>query len=235
MAATISRSNEARHLGTELRNYEGDHRAPGKAITKYLEECVAQKEEYRDGKYHSFGSLIGHTLPPELFPKTMIFTKGKKLYNMTDGYGKGIVTQAFKDCHKAVQPEGNQFIPVTILNKDETPHEGNFYFFWVDTVCEALNLVSGGVHAIGWYPEMDMSTATYQIKARSPGEPSRLAVYSDRIEGLAAWQDPRMPRRIFFSDAFLARLREAKCQGWHESNYFHERPDDWLPEDDGTT
>lgn len=161
-------------------------------------------------------------MPVELYPKTLIFKEGNQIYDYTSrSEGGSIVSQKFKDCCEAVEPGGHQFVSVEVFNQDGTPCGDPYYFFRILTVRDAINPVLGGVRLGDGSPDIPEDNEEGYTIVRQGDD--KLAVFKDRIEGVAAWHDPKFTVPHFFSDAFLQALENAGAgEGFWKMNYWHE-------------
>jgi len=145
--------------------------------------------------------------------------KGKTIFDYGEQGEVGpVVSAKFKAAHDKIQPGGNQFIPIQILNKDGSPYEGEFFVFQIDTVLDAINPSLGGFNT-----DNKGENVTYYYKSGSDNVQNRLAVYKDRLVGKAAWCDLRFGANYrFFSDAFSEELAAVKAEGFDKNYHFHE-------------
>lgn len=147
--------------------------------------------------------------------------EGDKLYdfNSQGEIGGPVVSAGFKAAHDKIQPGGNQFTSVKILNKDRSDYVGEYFIFHVTTVLDAVDPSLGGFDSYGKGEDV-----TYRYKSDSDSIRNKLAVHKDRLQGIAAWCDPRFGRTVyrFFSDAFLAELDAFGAKGFDKNYHFHE-------------
>jgi hypothetical protein len=210
MAASIWTSLKQKHSSYFLESPDVDE--------KELREQRKPLEMERDIKAYRatgsfFGANVGQPIPEHLLPRRMQFKKGNRLFDY-NGHNKScmIVSQRFKDAHDRIHVNGqNQFVPVEILYKDASQHEGQFYFFNITTVRDAVNPVLGGIEIDGGSYFIERNEGTYSVVL---GGYDKLAVHEGRVIGLAAWVDPRYSVAQFFSDAFLRELNAVGAEGF---------------------
>jgi hypothetical protein len=166
-------------------------------------------------------SGVGLAPPPEFLPRVARLTEGDKLYdfNSQGNVGGQVVSARFKTAHDKIQPGGNQFTPVKILKKDGSDYGGEYYIFHVTTVLDAIDPSLGGFDTYGKGEDV-----TYSYKSDSDSIHNKLAVHKNRLQGKAAWCDPRFGRTVyeFFSDEFLAELDAFGAKGFDKNYHFHE-------------
>jgi hypothetical protein len=186
----------------------------------FFHEELARARAMREKTGSDFGHEIGLVSPPEFLPRVARLTKGKKLYDYgSQGEVGPVVSARFKAAHDKIQPSGNQFIPIKILNKDGSAYEGEFYVFQITTVLDAIDPSLGG------FETRDKGeNVTYYPKSGTDNVRNRLAVHKDRLVGKAAWRDLRFGGTIydFFSDAFLDELAVVNAAGFDKNYHFHE-------------
>jgi hypothetical protein len=219
MAGTIGTSLKSKFTGYYLASPDVDE----KALREQREELEHQRRVKASiEKKTTYGANHGQPIPVELLPRRMQFTKGSRLsdYNGLNKSGL-IVSQRFKDAHDRIHVKGsNQFVPVEILNKDGSPYGGQYYFFNLTTVRDAINPVLGGLRLDGDQISLARDEGTYTIVS---GGFDKIAVHKDRIEGLAAWVDLRLGQyRQFYTDAFLNELTRIKAEGFHINHFWQE-------------
>lgn len=211
MAATVGTSLKAKYAGNYLASPDVDEDAL-REQRRLIERDRSNKATFETKTW--FGVNHGQPIPEELLPRRMRLTKSNWLSDF-NGLNKSalVVSQRFKEAHDRIHVNcSNQFVPVEILNKDGSPYDGQFYFFNITTVRDAINPVLGGLRLDGSDMTLSQNEGTYTIIS---GGYDKIAVYKDRIAGLAAWVDLRFGKEnYFFSDAFLLGLKHVKADGF---------------------
>jgi hypothetical protein len=219
MAATVGTSLKAKYAGNYLASPDVDEDAL-REQRRLIERDRSNKATFETKTW--FGVNHGQPIPEELLPRRMRLTESNWLSDF-NGLNKSalVVSQRFKEAHDRIHVNcSNQFVPVEILNKDGSPYDGQFYFFNITTVRDAINPVLGGLRLDGDQISMAKNECTYTIIS---GGYDKIAVYKDRIAGLAAWVDLRLgPNRLFFSDAFLGELAQRKLDGFGVNHIWQE-------------
>ena len=178
-------------------------------------------KDWIDADYKNRGFGKASNIPVHLFPKTLQFTRGKRLfdYNAYCPFGPALSTR-LKDLIETIEPGVHQFVPVEVLHKDGTPYGEPFWLYSICTKIDAINPVKGGVmKAPGWNFDKDPDAYYWDIKS---GGDEYLAVYKDGVAGRAMWRDLRYSTAQFFSDALLEGMRAQKMEGWEILTYWEE-------------
>ncbi len=218
MVAQVDTSLNAKYCGYYLESPDVDENSL-REQRRLIERDRENKAMFETGT--RFGVNVGQPIPEELLPKRLQFTKGNRVFDYNGGNKSWLfVSQRFKDAHDRFHLNcTNQFVPVEILKKDGNPYGGQFYFFHITTVRDAVNPVLGGLKLVGSELTLSQNEGTYDILS---GGFDKIAMYKDRIAGLAAWVDLRMGMRQFFSDAFLEELANVKAEGFVVTQYWPE-------------
>ena len=158
-------------------------------------------------------------MPSECFPSAARLIKGKRIYDIDSPgeFGKFLVSPAFKALAEQLEGERQQFVPLKIYHKDGSFYR-DYFMMRILPFIDAINPALGGVK-----------------KARAPNWPEDLyfwdivdtkrdclAVYAERMKGLALWHDKRQPTRFFMSDAFFELAKKNKLQGFDVQDHWAE-------------
>lgn len=217
MAITVSGSNEPKFTRTYAEPATEEDKARYESVRAWIKTARS-----KTGKDH-----WGQPVPEEVIVKAVRITKGKTLHAWNNyvhcgGGGDGMcVSQAFRDAVEAIEPSVHQFVPFDVLNKDGTRYSDNFYFFKAYNMIDAINPELGGVKKSPGFHYDKGNPDDYRWNFVS-GARDKLAVYSDRIAGRAAWRDRRLPTELFFSDTLVGRLKAENLEGWRAVNYWQE-------------
>ena len=197
----------------------------GREIMKRMIEYLREKEwEYIDKGIETGDVMLENRpresipLPEEMFPREVVLVEGNFVPGFMETFAGKMVSQAFKDCVDRLEPgHAHQFIPVTICRKDGGRYPGRFYFFTATNTVDALNPEKGGFSPIGGESQWKNPSRSYQIESWDD-----MAVYKDRINGLATWYDIRFGDDLFISDEMKTCLEENGVDGWAVRYYMQD-------------
>lgn len=210
MAATLGQNWEPKYIAhnTEYSNLEDGPQIAAKR----------KAWELQFPPIHYPSDHLGRSFPEDLFPRQVILTKGKKLFDYNYIQGGLAVSQTFKDAVELIEPGVHQFFPVEILLKDGTLYKDPIYFLNIATRVDSINPELGGFNK-----GFSSKTPDRFYWSAASGKAEFLAVYQNRIAGRALWKDNRFGGIYdFASDALLEQLRKTAPHGWDIRHYFQE-------------
>ena len=154
-------------------------------------------------------------LEPYQVPSRYMLKKSHKAafpYGMTILNGMKVVNHNVKALIERLDPDINQFFPISFTNKDGTPVEDRLFVF---VVTEAKPTVHPEDVAIneGVYTSMDGRDLPYRtLNTQAFSEARPLNVLASATSGRHIWRDSEFRRHIFVSHVFRDEIRAMKAR-----------------------
>ncbi|WP_375415420.1 imm11 family protein [uncultured Bradyrhizobium sp.] len=205
--AYIIRANLAYKLGkTEIEYFEDDR----KTLRAFFDRTDAFP-----GTVTSASWVTGTWIPPEVVPRQLRLTKGKKMYDWLTLRGGGtLVSSRLKEAVEEFDPGQHQFFPVVVEDKKGAVQPGDFFIFNVVGRIESIIEDRSNFKANG---RGDVKSWSY---SRREG-PWQCVLDAAVIGGRACWIEHRYGECWFVSDRLAAVLQERKLSGFDLDRHRH--------------
>jgi hypothetical protein len=160
----------------------------------------------------------GNVIPPDVVPKRLRITKGKRIYDWLTVRGSGtLVSSAFKDAVEEIEPGRHQFFPVTVVEKAGVARPESYFIFNVVGRIDAIIEEKSNLEPLG---RGAIDAWTYE-RGRGPW---RCALGAAIIGGRACWIEHRYGGRQFVSDRLAAVLQQRQLCGFDLDDHCEEIP-----------
>ncbi len=168
------------------------------------------------GTIVSASSVSGTWIPPEVVPRRLRLTRGKKMYDWLALRGGGtLVSSRLRDAVEELDPGRHQFFPVVVEDKKGVAPPGDFFIFNVVGRIEAIIEDRSNLRASG---RGDVENWGYERRVG----PWQCSLDAAVIDGRACWVEHRFTQCWFISDRLAALLQERKLNGYRLSQHCDE-------------
>ena len=193
----------------------------GKTEIEYFEDDRKTLRAFFDrtdafpGTVTSASWVTGTWIPPEVVPRRLRLTKGKKMYDWLTLRGGGtLVSSRLKEVVEELDPGRHQFFPVVVEDKKGAVQPGDFFIFNVVGRIESIIEDRSNFKASG---RGDIKNWGYERRVG----PWQCVLDAAVIGGRACWIEHRYGGCWFISDGLATSLQERKLNGFYLDRHRH--------------